>query len=143
VACIAHTDCQDPARPECDANQCSPCTSDAACSSRMGKRACDAARASSAGSAQSDPSAGMCVECTSSNISACSSGLCDPTQHQCAAAPPPGGLCATCSRDRDCADGRKCTTLRFAGGKVGSYCVRNADNVCATGCALGFPLGCN
>jgi hypothetical protein len=128
VACLMDSDCTELDAPECDTTTgtCGACTGMDACTGRTGTEVC----------AMSGDSAGSCVECTETNVDACTMDHpCNPLTNACSAFEAmSAGPCEACDTDANCsvADSR-CIALDFMGTAQGGRCLPLQDGgLCPT-----------
>ena len=143
IECATHTDCADLARPECDHNQCGPCTGDDACADRPNASVCDDGK-QRRGRRRGERGSGACIECDADHEDACGDRVCDTQQKRCSDRERASArLCAPCLGDGECTGDYVCASDESNATGAASYCVveNNAD-ACLQSCAAGLPLVC-
>jgi hypothetical protein len=127
--CLENAHCTDAASAKCLGNNtCGACETNEDCAHIDGKGVCG--------------DAGVCVECTATDYSACEGGtmVCDtrpgPTQFTCSEEEPgSSGSCQECVSDAQCNTGRRCVMTEFNGEQTGYFCLWKEG-------AAGAPASC-
>jgi len=116
VECLANTDCPNPAASHCVQNQCQPCAVNDDCSHVVSGEAqlavCDTSLFPS-----------QCVECTSTQRTACGATVCNGSTRQCEnRSIGSAGICESCISDAECIPAARCAVHVFGGAELGAFC---------------------
>jgi hypothetical protein len=115
VQCVADTDCTAPGASRCVNNQCVACVNDAGgghCAHIVSGQTALAVCDTSGG-------AGVCVQCTGKDRTACGSTVCNSTTKVCSPfAVGSAGLCEDCVSDAHCGTNLRCLQETFEGALV-------------------------
>jgi hypothetical protein len=119
VQCVVDGDCHSPDASRCVNNQCVACVNDAG-----GSHCGHVLNGSTVlGVCDTSGAAGVCVQCTGANRTACGANVCNSLTKVCSPfAVGSAGVCQDCVSDAHCAPTDRCVLETFAGTSLGYSC---------------------
>jgi hypothetical protein len=119
VQCVADTDCHGAGASRCVNNQCVACVNDAG-----GSHCGHVVNGSTTlGVCDTSGAAGVCVECTGTNRTACGANVCNSMTKVCSPfAVGSAGRCQDCVSDAHCPTNQRCVLETFEGTNLGFSC---------------------